>query len=135
MTKLALLLLLADLPGWMSGTWRTTEPKTTSEETWSEANGTLMTGMHRDIRSGKKTWFEFLRIEKRGDSLVYVAMPGGGTPTEFPATKVEATRIVFENPKHDFPQRIIYWKDGTKLCARVEGGDGKGEQWCWDRVR
>ncbi len=30
-------------------------------------------------------------------------------------------RVVFENTAHDFPQRIIYWKDGNDLRARIEG--------------
>lgn len=135
MTKsLLMLLLLADLPGWMSGTWRSVTPKNTSEESWSAADGTLMTGTHRDIRPGKKTWFEFLRIEQRGDSLVYIAMPGGNPPTEFASTKIEPSRIVFENPAHDFPKRIIYWKDGGRLCARVDDGGSKAEEFCWERV-
>ena len=134
MTKIALLLLLADLPGWMTGTWRTMTPNVTSEEMWSAADGTLMIGTHRDIRSGKKTWFEFLRIEKRGDSLVYIAMPGGAPPTEFVATKVEPAKITFENPQHDFPKRILYWKDGAKLCARVDDGGEKAQEFCWERV-
>jgi hypothetical protein len=134
MTKIALLLLLADLPGWMSGTWRSESPKVISEETWSAADGTLMTGTHRDIRPGKKTWFEFLRIEQRGDSLVYIAMPGGRPATEFAATKIEPAKITFENPQHDFPKRILYWKEGAKLCARVDDGGEKGEEFCWERV-
>lgn len=134
MTNIALVLLLVDLPGWMSGTWRTESPKVISEEIWSAANGTLMTGTHRDIRPGKKTWFEFQRIEQRGDALVYVAQPGGQPPTEFPATKVEASKIIFENPSHDFPKRILYWRDGAKLCARVDDGGEKKEEWCWERA-
>lgn len=134
MTKIALILMLVDLPGWMSGTWRAESPKVISEETWSAATGTLMTGTHRDIRPGKKTWFEFLRIEQRGETLVYVAMPGGAPPTEFVSTKIEASKITFENPSHDFPRRISYWKAGDKLCARVDDGGEKKEEWCWERV-
>lgn len=130
---LALLLLL---PGWMTGTWRTTSPSgATTEEIWSAADGTLMTGTHRNIRPGKSTWFEFLRIERRGDGLVYIAMPGGAAATEFPATSVGEADVTFENPQHDFPKRIRYWKDGAKLCAAVDDGTGeKVQRWCWDRV-
>lgn len=134
MPTLALMLLLATLPGWMSGTWRITTDGATSEETWSHDDGTTMTGMHRDLRPGKKTWFEFLRIEQRGDSLVYIAMPGGRPPTEFPLKSAGDLRIEFENPEHDFPRRIRYWRDGVRLCARVEGEGEKAEQWCWERV-
>ncbi|HUP50743.1 MAG TPA: DUF6265 family protein, partial [Thermoanaerobaculia bacterium] len=80
-------------------------------------------------------WFEFLRIEQRGEELVYVAMPGGRTATEFRATVVEETKITFENPEHDFPKRIHYWKEGKRLCAAIDGGnEEKSQRWCWERV-
>ena len=48
-------------------------------------------------------------------------------------------KAVFENPAHDFPQRILYWLDGAgALHARIEGPqDGKavGEEWVWTRAR
>ena len=143
MKTITLLLLLgvgpavqaAELPAWMSGTWRSITGDAVSEEIWSGADGTLMTGMHRDLAPGKKTWFEFLRIENREGNPVYIAMPGGKPAVEFPAVKVEAARITFENLSHDFPQRILYWCEGEKLCARVEARDGKGEQWCWSPVK
>ncbi|HUP49790.1 MAG TPA: DUF6265 family protein [Thermoanaerobaculia bacterium] len=130
------LLLLLTLPAWMSGTWRATSSSgTVTEEVWSAADGTLMTGMHRDIGPGKKTWFEFLRIEQRGEELVYVAMPGGGPPTEFKATAVGTSKITFENPQHDFPKRIHYWREDGRLCAAIDGGTGeKARRWCWERV-
>ena len=134
--QVSALILLLTLPSWMSGTWRSASPTgAVTEEVWSAADGTLMTGMHRDIRPGKSTWFEFLRIEQRDGKLVYVAMPGGREATEFTATTSEGSKITFENPKHDFPKRIHYWQDGTKLCAAIDGGsDEKAQSWCWERV-
>jgi hypothetical protein len=41
---------------------------------------------------------------------------------------------VFENPEHDYPQRIIYQREGNLLIARIEGevsGEAKGQQWQW----
>ena len=52
--------------------------------------------------------FEYLRIVERDGGLVYVAQPGGRSPTEFVLTKIDGSRAVFENPRHDFPQRIVY---------------------------
>ena len=42
-------------------------------------------------------------------------------------------RVVFENPTHDFPQRVMYWiePDGV-MIARIEGtaaGKLRGIQW------
>ena len=33
-------------------------------------------------------------------------------------------RIVFENAEHDFPQRIVYRRDGDRLHASIEGEEG-----------
>ena len=52
--------------------------------------------------------FEYLRIVERDGGLVYVAQPGGTPPTEFVLTEKGTTRAVFENPRHDSPQRIVY---------------------------
>jgi hypothetical protein len=39
---------------------------------------------------------------------------------------------VFENPQHDFPQRIIYKRDGADgLKARIEG-ESKGKPKAFD---
>ncbi len=46
-------------------------------------------------------------MEREG-SLVYIAQPGGNAPTEFVLTELTATRAVFENPRHDYPKRIVY---------------------------
>jgi hypothetical protein len=54
------------------------------------------------------TAFEFLRIVECDGGLVYVAQPGGRAPTEFVLTEASKTRAVFENPRHDSPQRIVY---------------------------
>jgi hypothetical protein len=38
---------------------------------------------------------------------------------------------IFENPSHDFPQKIIYRVEGTTLFARVEGNN-KGKAMGFD---
>ena len=30
-------------------------------------------------------------------------------------------RAVFANPEHVFPARIVYWREGDELLARIEG--------------
>ena len=50
----------------------------------------------------------YLRIVERDGGLVYIAQPGGNPPTEFVLTELDKKRAVFVNPRHDFPQRIIY---------------------------
>ena len=52
--------------------------------------------------------FEYLRIVERDGGLVYFAQPGGRPPTEFMLTDLSGKRAVFVNPRHDYPQRIVY---------------------------
>jgi hypothetical protein len=53
---------------------------------------------------------------------VYDAHPSGQRRTEFRAVGVSGDSVVFQNPQHDFPQRIIYKKVGAdSLIARIEG--------------
>lgn len=129
---------LEDL-SWMSGAWGAEVSGTSMEEHWTAPRGGLMVGMHRDVLPSGKAFFEFLRIEARPDGIVYVAMPRGATPTDFPLKESTARRVVFENLKHDFPQRILYWLDDAgRLHARVEGPAGakeKAEEWAWDPLR
>ena len=125
---------IADL-AWMAGSWTGESGGIQMEEHWTAPKGNSMVGLHRDIGKGRTLLFEFLRIEQQGDHIVYLSMPNGRSPaTPFPLKEIAGTRVVFENPKHDFPQRIIYWKDGNDLRARIEGtrnGKTGGEEWRW----
>ena len=49
-----------------------------------------------------------MRIVERDAGLVYIAQPGGAAPTEFVLVELDTKRAVFENPRHDHPQRIVY---------------------------
>jgi hypothetical protein len=124
---------------WLSGHWRGEHGDIVQEEWWTDSAGGMMLGLHRDLLPDGRVAFEYLRIETRGDGIVYVASPSGGAPTGFRAVLVGPDRVVFENPAHDFPQRILYEKDGGDgLVARIgslEDPIEEGPEWRWRRVR
>jgi len=95
---------------WLAGAWVGTRSSGSSiEERWSPPLGGAMLAVSRTVNtSGKMSAFEYLRIVERDGGLVYIAQPGGKTPTEFVLTELGATRAVFENPRHDYPKRIVY---------------------------
>jgi len=117
---------LADI-AWMVGAWQT-EPggKRQIEEHWTQAAGATMIGMSRTVDGAKTVGYEFLRIEQRADGIYYVAYPQADCPgTDFKLTRASAAEAVFENPKHDFPKRIIYRKGANdSLTASIDGGEG-----------
>ena len=95
---------------WLAGAWIGKRSTGSSiEERWSPPLGGVMLATSRSVNtSGKMFAFEYLRIVERDGGLVYVAQPGGKLPTEFVLTEVSPSRAVFENPRHDYPKRIVY---------------------------
>lgn len=93
---------------WLAGAWVGTRDSASIEERWSPPLGGAMLGVSRTVSRGSMVAFEFLRVVERDGGLVYVAQPGGSPPTEFVLTELGSTRAVFANPRHDFPQRIVY---------------------------
>ncbi|HEX6644626.1 MAG TPA: DUF6265 family protein [Gemmatimonadales bacterium] len=107
---------------WMAGCWEFTRGETTVEEQWMAPRGGALIGMSRTVRGDRMVAFESVVI--RADSagrLAYHAFPSGQAPAVFPAVEVTDSTAVFENPTHDFPQRILYRRRGDTLSARVEG--------------
>ncbi len=95
---------------WLAGAWIGTRSSGSSiEERWSPPLGGAMLSVSRTVNtSGKMVAFEYLRVVERDGGLVYVAQPGGKTATEFVLTELTPTRAVFDNPRHDYPKRIVY---------------------------
>jgi Domain of unknown function (DUF6265)/NAD(P)H-binding len=112
-----------DQLSWMAGHWASSGAAGGwSEEIWLAPQGRLMPGLNREVASNGRTQFEFLRIELRADGQIfYVASPGGGPATDFALTALAGQRATFENPAHDFPRRLTYWREGNILHARAEG--------------
>lgn len=124
--------------GWMAGCWERRTATTLTEEQWMAPAGGTMLGMSRTVRGDRTVAHEALWIEERDGRLVYVASPSGQATTEFAATVVADTLVAFENPDHDFPQRILYRPAaGDSLHARVEGvreGRVRGADFRYERV-
>jgi hypothetical protein len=107
---------------WMAGHWSMESRGRTIEEHWMRPAGNTMIGMGRTVSGDRTIEFEFLQIKQEGEDIFYMAQPKGGSPTPFKLVRSSDTEAVFENLKHDFPQRILYRKqaDGS-VHARIEG--------------
>lgn len=107
---------------WLTGCWERRAGARLVEEQWMAPRGGMMLGMSRTVRGDTLVEYEQLRIYERGGSLVYAAAPSGQEPAEFVSTALTDSMIVFGNPAHDFPQRIVYRRAGPdSLAASVEG--------------
>jgi hypothetical protein len=122
--------------GWMAGAWFGDDDGIEIEEHWLPPKGGMLLGLHRDVAPSGKAFFEYLRVVETPEGVVYMASPSGREATPFRLIETGERRAVFENPEHDFPQRILYWIDGETLHARIEGDTTEGvksREWSYRR--
>ncbi len=114
---------------WLAGCWEQRAPGHLVQEHWMDPAGGTMIGMSRTLardatRDATRGW-EYLRIAAREGRLTYTAAPSGQAETPFLATVLSDTLAVFENPEHDFPQRISYRKlSSDSVMARISATRG-----------
>lgn len=106
--------------GWMSGCWALERNGVKVEEHWSKPAGEVMLGYSRTMRPGRPTFYEQIRIELRDGVVSYVPIVGKQGPVVFGLKRSGDNEVVFENPAHDYPQRIVYTRVGDELLARTE---------------
>ncbi len=108
---------------WLAGCWSSANAEFGSGEQWMPPAGGTMLGTSRVVSNGKTVAYEFIQIRETGDGgLQFIAKPYGQAEAAFQLLALSEREVIFENPQHDFPQRIIYRlnADGI-LKARIEG--------------
>lgn len=112
--------------GWLAGCWERKDAakKLLISEQWMSPAGTSILGMGRTVKNGKTVDYEFMRIEQRDEGIYFFAQPKANKE-ETPFKLIRSTRneIIFENKEHDFPRRVIYKRQGTKMTGRIEGNN------------
>lgn len=93
---------------WLAGCWDAQGGEARSGEQWLSPAGGTMLGVSRTVRSGRTVAHEFMQTRlDAGQRLVLIALPSAQKETTFVASRIGADEVVFENPAHDFPQRVI----------------------------
>ena len=108
---------------WIAGCWASDDGKEQIEENWMKPGGQTMMGMSRTVAGGKTVFTEYIQIREVNGQLAYVVSLGlASKPVIFKLVKNVDNEVTFENPEHDFPQRIIYRRESADaLFARIEG--------------
>ena len=124
--------------GWLAGCWEQAVGQRLVEEQWTRPRGGLMLGLGRTVRGDTLVEYEQTRIFERGGRLVFGANPSGQASAEFESIEVSDSSVTFQNPTHDFPQRVMYRRRGAdSLIGRVEGtrnGKLRGVDFPYTRV-
>ena len=111
-------LLITKLPG----VWEGIQGDGVYHEEWSSDDSTDLKGIAYLIRKGEITNQEKLSIIEDSGNIFYVAeVSHNAAPVKFKLTSGSENIFVFENPEHDFPQKITYdlSQDGL-LIATIE---------------
>lgn len=109
---------------WLLGSWKNSSDQGTMTETWTKDNADSYSAKTYFV-IGKDTVFrELSRLEETGSNLQCVISIEGENdekPVTFVMTKQSDNNLVFENPKHDFPNKITYQQKGDSVIAEISG--------------
>ncbi|WP_409417131.1 DUF6265 family protein [Flavobacterium sp. PS2] len=110
---------------WLIGKWENVSPQGTLTETWSKVNDSTFQGSSYFIKGKDTIHFESIKLQQKGENLTYNATVKGQNNDQavaFELTTSTEKELVFENPKHDYPQKISYTKDANNtLTAEISG--------------
>lgn len=119
---------------WIEGVWLDSTtfsfrtPKVSFMEQWKFYPDSI-SGKGLSIKENDTTIMELLCIREVNGVINYIARPSGEAIIGFPLTFMSETEAVFENPVHDFPQKIRYLKTSTdSLQVIISGIIPQGER-------
>lgn len=117
---------------WLIGNWEKKDSLGTLTESWQNLDDSTFVGQSFYITTKNDTVHrETIELMQKGDFLLYSATVQGennGLPTPFQMTESTDSLLVFENPKHDYPQKIRYQLNEDKSFIATVSGIQKGKE-------
>lgn len=113
---------------WLVGNWERIDNEIDNHtfENWKKETNNKFLG-HGFIMKGLDTiWQEKMTLSKKDSNWVLeVKTPGNNDLIKFRLTELGSNSLTVENPNHDFPKKIKYWKNKEKLNALVSGNENE----------
>ena len=110
---------------WLIGKWENNSVDGNLEETWKKVNDSTFQAESYFIKEKDTLHFESITLQQKGEELTYSATVKGqneGEAVAFKLTKATEKEMTFENPKHDYPQKISYTLIAVdNLVAKISG--------------
>lgn len=107
------------------GKWQSQRKQGVMYEEWIHENDSTLRGRAWIEKEGKEYPGETILLQLREGRVQYiptVANHNDNKPVPFTLVQVEGNSFIFENPDHDFPQRIVYTTlSADSLYAFIEG--------------
>ena len=107
------------------GTWQTETENGVLQEIWTIKNDSTFFGHSYFINNNDTIHYETIDLVEDSGKLLYIASIKGenqNLSTTFNFIETEDNHLQFENPKHDYPNKIIYkFKDSINLDLSISG--------------
>lgn len=127
---------------WLLGNWESKSVEGNLTETWEKVNDSTFQAQSYFIKEKDTLHFESITLQQKGDKLTYSAAVKGQNNDKavtFKLTTGTEKQMVFENPKHDYPKKIIYTQiTKDSLVANISGiqqGKPSSEQFSMKKIK
>lgn len=126
---------------WILGNWENKSVDGNLSETWKKVNDSTFEAQSYFIKEKDTLHFESIILQQKGEELTYSTMVKGQNEEKAVAFKLTTTtekQLVFENPKHDYPQKIIYSQiNPDSMVTKISGiqqGKPSSEQYSMKKI-
>ena len=133
---------LIENASWLIGEWQNTSSEGILTETCEKLNDSTYAGKSFFVMGKDTVSSETIRLEQHGKTLLYIPTvknQNNEQPISFVQTSSSTNHMIFENPKHDFPQLISYTQTNkTSLTAEISGviyGKKKSQSFPMQKVK
>ncbi|QBN20098.1 DUF6265 family protein [Flavobacterium nackdongense] len=96
---------------WLLGKWENKSDNGNLLETWKKLNDSVFIGESYYIREKDTLHSEKMELQQKGENLIYISTIKGQNNDQAITFKrnIEIEKqLVFENPKQDYPRKIVY---------------------------
>jgi sarcosine oxidase delta subunit len=115
---------------WIIGKWKNSSPQGVATEIWEKQNDSTFAGKSYFVAGKDTVSSETLVLKQTGNTLQYIPQvknQNDGKAIVFNMTTANDSLLVFENPAHDFPQKISYTKITRDSLVAEISGNNKGK--------
>jgi hypothetical protein len=110
---------------WLLGKWESKSTDGILSETWTQTNDSTLQGASYFIKEKDTIHFETIVLQQKGEALIYSAKVRGQNDNKaisFSLVQAPENHLVFENLKHDYPQKITYQNIPNKKMVAIISG-------------
>jgi hypothetical protein len=112
------------------GRWTQVEgPELISYEDWTRGTDSSWTGKSWTMYQADTVFYEKIELKAEGKDIFYIpTIDENAGPVRFKMTGLKDKSVVFENPEHDFPQKITYEARGDSMLFATISGSKDGQE-------